>query len=271
MTDQSRTSSTSPDCDRLRDLLPAYSIGATDPEETRFVEATLPHCPEVALELKPYVQASQLLYGRVPRASRPAGMHERFMARVQTEEAQKGQQPSITPPKIVPMPASRKDASADKKNERRLLWVGLVAASLLLFTNLYWITQLNTTRSAQDEMQRQLQAVSSILSGHYRQVKLASDDFSATVAWRPGGQEAVLLAERLPELPADQTYQLWVIQGDQPLDAGIFQRSADGTVTLIFEPPQPLDEASAVAISTERAGGSPTPTNPVAIGQIQEL
>ena len=62
-----------------------------------------------------------------------------------------------------------------------------------------------------------------------------------------------------------------MIQGDQPLDAGIFERRADGTVTLIFEPPQSLDAASAVAISTERAGGSPTPTNPVALGQIQEL
>jgi len=44
----------SPSCEELLALIPAYAIGATDPEETRLVEAHLTACPELAAELKAF-------------------------------------------------------------------------------------------------------------------------------------------------------------------------------------------------------------------------
>src|SRR5262245_5088044 len=70
------------DCDVLRDLIPAYSVGATDPDETRLVEALLPRCPEVADELKTFVQMSRaMLYTPVSEPP-PAYLGERIRASI---------------------------------------------------------------------------------------------------------------------------------------------------------------------------------------------
>jgi len=42
-------------CDEIRELLAAYSMGATDPEETALVERHLPDCPEAVAELAEYL------------------------------------------------------------------------------------------------------------------------------------------------------------------------------------------------------------------------
>ena len=279
------------DCDLLRDLMPAYSIGATDPDETRFVEATLPRCPEVAAELSAYVQASQVLYSRVPsaEAQRPAGMHARFMARLEAHEAetsaenQPPSQPPVTLPanvRMLPRDGSTKPGSGMSGLRRSKIWrdnrlivaAGLVAAALLLFTNVYWITRLNTTPPDENN---EVQVIASILSSAYQSFALhtpfdPSAGTVATVLWSPATGEAVLLSDKLPPLDADRTYQLWLVpEGDLPQSAGIFRQNEDGSTAYVFEATRPLDGFAAIAVSTEPATGSITPTtDPIALGEI---
>lgn len=271
------------DCDLLRDLLPAYSIGATDPDETRFVEATLPRCPEVAAELSTYVQASQVLYGRVPSAEsqRPAGMHARFMARLEAQEAetsagnQTPAQPPVTLPTNIRMlptdtPISRRSKMG--RDNRVVMWLGLVAAALLLFTNAYWILRQATPAS---EESNEIQVIASILNVTHHNIALQSpfDPSAGTVAtvlWSPAMDKAVLVSATLPSLAEDKTYQLWLIpEGEAPQSAGIFRRKADGSTAYVFEASQPLDSFAAIAVSTEPAEGSTAPTtDPIALGEI---
>ncbi|MBZ0317449.1 MAG: hypothetical protein K8L91_13595, partial [Anaerolineae bacterium] len=66
-TNDSRLNSINSACDTLRELLPAYSIGATDEAETRLVESLLDECPEVAAELLDFMR----LAGAIAYTARP--------------------------------------------------------------------------------------------------------------------------------------------------------------------------------------------------------
>jgi hypothetical protein len=68
--------------------------------------------------------------------------------------------------------------------------------------------------------------------------------------------EAVLLVRGLPPAPSGMTYELWVVRGETAVAAG-FLRGEIGLLT------RPVGRGTAVAVSLERAGGSPRPTGPL--------
>ena len=67
----------------------------------------------------------------------------------------------------------------------------------------------------------------------------------------------VLMAEDLPKAPENRTYQIWVIEGDQPEPSGLFNPEGDAVATVVKKP---LEGADAVAVTVEPEGGSPQPT-----------
>ena len=76
----------------------------------------------------------------------------------------------------------------------------------------------------------------------------------------------ILMAENMPWLPEDRTYQIWVIEGDDPRPSGVFEPQ-DESVAAVVE--DPLDEADAIAVTVEPAGGSSQPTtDPMLIGKL---
>ncbi len=78
------------------------------------------------------------------------------------------------------------------------------------------------------------------------------------VAGRP-----LLVTQGLPNLPASQAYQVWVIRNGQPTSARVFPAGAGGQ--LVGELEQGLQDVSTVAVTVEPAGGSPAPTSPVVL------
>jgi anti-sigma-K factor RskA len=97
----------------------------------------------------------------------------------------------------------------------------------------------------------------------------APDAENAAAAVQGGGQaavvasadrgEVVLLAEALPALPADRTYQLWLI-GDEIVSGGVVDVPADGDVTYLTA--GELAGVTTIALSVEPEGGSEQPTTP---------
>lgn len=81
----------------------------------------------------------------------------------------------------------------------------------------------------------------------------------ATLTVQPDSGEATFVVANLPLLSPEQVYQLWIIRGDQPISAGIFEVDENGRIVL------PVDGAlaasfDAVGVSIEPAGGSESPT-----------
>lgn len=256
------------DCQTLRDLLPAYSIGATDPEETALVESLLDSCPEVIEELQDYRLLSRALLFTAPDAAPPASLHDRIMAAAQPRST-----PAASPQVIAP------DFSRPPERRGINRWLALAAgaaAALLVISNVYWMSRISQYEQTQAEIitllsqQRDLLAATG--TGSVQRVELVStQDTSpeATVLFNPDGEFGMLYSEQFPALSPDQTYQLWLIQGEQPVSAGLFQVDDAGRSWLMFRAAQPIETYDAIAVSTEPALGSEQPTTPpIAVGQL---
>lgn len=257
--------SSSDDCERLRDLLPAYSIGATDAEETRLVESLLESCPEVAAEQDDYESLMGAMLYVAPSVEPPAALHDRLMAAAVRPSAPLAARAPVEPPRILPF-------------RRALIGFAVAAAALLVLTNVYWAVRFNQLdgerRQMLDLLRGQGAVLAAVSSGSSHRVELASTANSAvglaTVLWSPQDDVALLYSRQLPALQPGRTYQLWLIQGQTPVSGGVFQLDAQGEATYLFHPTEPLTQVDALGISDEPAGGSPSPsTTPIAVGAVQ--
>jgi hypothetical protein len=86
----------------------------------------------------------------------------------------------------------------------------------------------------------------------------------AVAVWDPLRQEGVLALEKLPAPPADQDYQLWLVDssGQHPAKGGVFAPNADGGGRIVFKSERTLSAVSAFVITRERKGGAAKPEGP---------
>ncbi|MBL8153326.1 MAG: anti-sigma factor [Anaerolineae bacterium] len=212
-------------CETLRELIPAYSLGATDPDETRQVEAGLKDCPGLAEELAEF-QASLIGLARaVPQVEPPAAVLDGLMQRV----------------------------SAPRRTNRRSWWLAAAAVLALIFVvnNLYWIDRLN---QAEQKNARSL----SLPSADNGQATGAT----ATVLWTPNDGRAVLTVSQFPAVEAGRVFQGWVRRGSTVQSIGTFQVNPDGSGVLIFDAALLEGSFDAMGVTIEPEGGSDGPTSP---------
>jgi len=82
-----------------------------------------------------------------------------------------------------------------------------------------------------------------------------------SVVYAPSCGAVTVDVSGLPDLPDDQTYQLWALAGTQPRSLDLLPDASAGESQLVTKPTQPGEDL--VAITVEPAGGSPTPTLPI--------
>ena len=211
--------------------------------------------------------------------------------------------PSRSSPLAVPLPPRREAAEEGWLDRlRRFLggnffWPALAAGTLaaLLVVALYAAqTGMQATRSAEElaaaqaqiallqgqteelrQINQQLQEQLSndrnqlaIFANADRVVALAGtpDAPNASGALYTGPESGLLVLRGLPALPAEQTYELWLIPSEgSPIPAGLVQVAEGGSNTFtIALAGQPTDFA-AVGLSIEPAAGSPSPTGPIVL------
>jgi anti-sigma-K factor RskA len=96
---------------------------------------------------------------------------------------------------------------------------------------------------------------------------------SAIVVWNPDHQNGILQFERLPALPANQDYQMWVIdpKQPQPVSAGLVPKGTEQERRVTFWPTKPVGASPKFAVSIEPAGGSSAPRGQIVlVGQYGE-
>ena len=83
--------------------------------------------------------------------------------------------------------------------------------------------------------------------------------------YQPAHRSFVFLASNLPDLPAQKTYQLWLIpSAGAPCPPGFSKPDAHGSATVVNAQGLSLPEgimAKAFAVTVEPAGGSRAPTS----------
>lgn len=124
-------------------------------------------------------------------------------------------------------------------------------------------------RELQDRVKNQERILASLPSIQ-QLVSLEGDQFGSDasgflVATSAGN---FLVLTGLEPLPADQTYQLWLVPNGEetPISSGLVSVESSDTVVVPVELAIGANEFSAVGFSVEPAGGSPAPTQIVLFG-----
>jgi anti-sigma-K factor RskA len=236
------------DHEEIEYLIPAYAMGATDPDESQAVETHLPGCTACRSLVAHYRRLADDMLFALPAAAAPAGLTERMRRRLEPARQQAAPEPWWARLRL------------------RTLAPALAALVFLLgITNFYWVGRVNRLENrAVDEsafLARLADAPALPLTAD------ATAPYAQGVLYRPADSPVALLCVYgMPALPVDKTYQLWLIKDGQRDNGGLFRVTQDGFGLLVLQPDRPLSEYTAVGITAEPAGGSPAPTSPRMLG-----
>lgn len=251
-------------CDEVHDLIPAFALGATDPEEAELVKARLAICPHTAEELADFAELSEaMLYAAPPREA-PASIEANLRRALRGETAAEipGPRPGGWWQRLrttLQPPAARWSTAA-----------ALVLLALLIGTNLYWNNRMQDFQTAQADLLQRLaeqdNVIAEISAGKALQVVLPPAEESgpahATVLLVPNGKQGVVYAEDFPPLPEGMVYQLWLIEDGERVSGGVFRVNEEGLGMLMIQAPEPILSYDAMGVTPEPDGGSPGPTAP---------
>ena len=230
----------------LRENIPAYALGALDAEEAAALEAHLRTCESCRTELAAYRAISDsLLTAMPPRQPSPA-LRKRLQTRL---------------------------PSAQKRSAPRFVWsfnqLALGAALVLLFVmNLFSFVQMRQLQNQQASLLNQLQnsqfALAMLSYPGTQALPIQAENISGTVLVDKARSTAALVAWNLPELTAEQIYQIWLIESSgHRVSAGLFRPQPDAPYTTapIFSSGD-ISNFVGIGVTVEPAGGSDQPTGP---------
>jgi len=259
------------DRERRDELASLYALGVLTDAERAELAALAEGDPTARAEIRALEDAVAALGTAVPQIDPPAALRSRVLASVAGSASSH----------VVPIRPVRGTRMAST-----LGWLA-AAASLVAAAGLgLWAVQLRerlrevdarlaaaeqqvgdirrTLGTAQQETQILRAQAQVFLAPDLARVDLAGQSpapgASARAFWsRRRGM--VFAAASLPALPANKTYQVWVVADAQPpISAGLIEPDAEGNAITVFKTPEDIPTPKVLAVTLEPAGGVPQPT-----------
>jgi anti-sigma-K factor RskA len=237
--------------------LTLFALGELEGEKRLALETHLEECPDCRRELEQLGGDLALLALSALGPEPPSRCRDRLMAAIAKE------------------PRRTQHTELERKNWRGPLeWAIGVAAVIVIL--LLWHETANLQRriaglEANSASQLQQLAQAKELMDSLTSPEAEHFTFAATntpplpqgkVIYLLRSATVVFLANNMPQLPPQKTYELWLIPASgAPIPAGLFKPRPDGSATVI-KPPLPSGlEAKTFAITVEPEAGSPAPTS----------
>lgn len=230
--------------DDLHMLVGPYLLDALTDEERLTFESHLENCEACRDEVGTLREAvTQLAPAPV---TPPAGLRDRIV-----------QEANRTPQEVSQIPRTASRSAARSPWPMRLTAAAaavlLVAVGGLSYTVLEINERLQTTQETADRFADLVAAPDATMAATQ-----GAEGSSGGVVASPSHGEAVVIIDQLDSAPHDHTYQLWLIDDEQAVSAGLFNTDGDGRATQILA--TGLDGVDAVGVTLEPASGSPQPT-----------
>lgn len=99
-----------------------------------------------------------------------------------------------------------------------------------------------------------LQEIEGAPDAHSATVEV-TDGGTATAHWSESLGKAVLVSQGMPQIAADESFELWFVRDGAAVSAGTFEPT-EGTATALLE--GAMEPGDAIAVTIEPQGGSPT-------------
>jgi anti-sigma-K factor RskA len=245
--------------DEASDLLGAYALDAVDGDEVAELEEHLETCPRCRAELDSLREVAAAMGNSVEPL--PEGLWSQIALRL--PDRQEGDEPPPMP-RLAHEGGSAFRAPTTGPTRRRRVMVSTVGAIAVAAASVAVVLGIGLVRA--DNKVSNLQATSPAVTaalqapGHHL-VELDSSSSKteqAQVVVLPSGQ-GYLVSSTLPSLDKGRTYQLWAIEGNQPISLGLLGRSPGQAAFTMAGSTRP----SHLSITAEPAGGSVFPTGPI--------
>ena len=238
--------------DELKSLIAPYVLGAISPEELEEVRSHIISCEECMAEADGYSGVVSSLALSVHSEAVPDALIDNVMREVRADGAGR---PAATSP--VPE-VSKTGAVTQLRRPRPVYNIVAAAAALLIVAVLAGalITTTNELDDTQAELAIERERVEQ-LAQTQGAMRLGGPSGEAVGAMLPTDDGGVFVVHGLDDAPSDHTYQVWLIDDDQPISAGTFD-PASGVGGLQTD--HSLDGVEGVAVTVEPEGGSRAPT-----------
>lgn len=258
--------------ERLEELFPLYALGALTDEERAQVESYIAGDPQAKARLDELTQtASMLSYDIAPVGPSPE-LKKSLMDRVSADaraRAADSRRPRATSgfqPERSGFSLSRLFAALSPALAVLSLLLAIIVGGWALVLN-NEVAQLRVeTAALKKALADQRTVIAQIAAPADQIVVVAGTEHQPKahghlIAHKDGS--AVLVVSGLDRLQAGRVYQLWLIRGDTPMSAGVFEVDETGVAVVQVATVAAPGAFNAVGVSVEPTGGSETPTGDI--------
>ena len=248
-------------------------LGSLPPEEQQRVADDIARYPELADEVAA-IEDTMWLAAQAGAEAPPPALKDKIWAQLD-----KAAQPAPLMPGTIPLSPRTYRIGW----QRAAIWIALAGSMLANF--ILWNQRNNTheiqlaTKAQLDTMQQQL---ASLQTATRRQADMLADSgmrtvvmqsmlpghaMAATVYWNKTSGDAYLAMQKLPMPEKGKQYQMWVIKDGKPISMGTIDNSMLQT-PAVSKLPMQVKDGQAFAISLEKEGGNPSPTQVYVLGKV---
>ncbi|MEP7286754.1 MAG: anti-sigma factor [Chloroflexota bacterium] len=257
------------DCDAIRELIPDYAFGLTDPSQNRLIETTLAECPDAAHDLADFRNLQNEMRSSVSQQEPATDLGERIMAMAG----------AATPaaPTTLPIAAPINPPALVRRPVRWAWLVAAVTVIALVGTNFYWLARVN-------DLSQQQKALIAAINGQHDTAFVATNasdirwvrlppsqeniDASAFLMWNAESETGLLYVHGLPKVASGKTYQFWLTRGQDFVHAGTLRIDDDGKGILLFHIKEPIDKYTWARITAEPDNSNSPTGTPVVNGKL---
>ncbi|MEN8183073.1 MAG: anti-sigma factor [Myxococcota bacterium] len=263
----------------LRELAVLHALGVLEGEdETRFLAHVAEGCSECEAAVREARTVGDALAGAVPPVPPSREGRDRLLARVHADAAgrEARREPGI--PRWRPALglaaglalvalgglSLRLALSVGEERERRISLEQTLAGERSARGEAE-----DARRVAEQELAAARDTLEVLTGAGARTLALAgtgpAGGASARAFVDPERGRLLLYVYDLPPAPPGRTYQVWVLVGDRPVSAGVFDVSPEGGTSYDAQEVDDLAPGVGVAVTIEPEGGVPAPTGPMVL------
>lgn len=265
-------------CNRTKELIPSYALGALETADLMAVEEHLDGCPDCADLAREHLAASVALAALAPPAEPPASLRYRIMAAVGAQESDRAASalPVSTP--VAVATGWHRWGGWGLGVTSAVASVSLVLAGVLLGLLLDVRSDLRELQTSNEELmelvvdQRDFSSVAALPDVIPMTLQSTEEEPRARGMLMTSSDHTwgILYSLGLEPQRDEMAHQVWFIRNGIRLSGGVFSVDDTGYGKIYIRFPAKLEELSGIEVTEEPMEGSLVPSSkPVLTAQLR--